>query len=270
MTLIALTVYTMQAVALAQDVYAEPPPAIPAQTEEPRALPAQGRAPDLNALRRPPERSPERLQALRQYQDERLTVRTETEFHGGGAMVVGGVWGGGYRPGPYGGVRYGWSIPGAVISEPVTVEHGWGVYRGPERLTTPDILRAGGEVERADDLDRDIRRAKLASNLWLGVAGVGVATAISGMMGQSIAESRDEAIFFNNVTLGGVGVAAVGVIGGSFPATRARALRYEPDRTLSLQETQELVRKNNETLRRNLGLTPDDVWQVESAPPPGR
>lgn len=259
MTLLTLTLGLTVAHAQAQDVFAEPPPAIPATLD----------APAVAGPRRPPTRSPERLQSLRQYQDERLTLRPETEVHGGGVMVVGGGVGVIGR-GPYGGVQVGGMIPGAVFQEPVTLERSWGVYRGPERLTTPDLLREGGENIRAEDLERDIRRAKLASNVWLGVAGVGVATAVSGMMGLSIAEDRADAIFFNNVTVGGAGVAALGVVASSFPLTKARALKHEPSKTLGLDETQALVRRHNEALRVELGLSPDDVWQVESAPPPGR
>lgn len=279
MSVFALPLLLGLSPALAQEVYADSPAAIPVDdqaipVEVPAAIPAAipssipGNAPRHPSERAGAQRSPERLQALRQYQDERLTLRPETEVSGGNSFVVGGVWGGGYRPGPYGGLHYGWAVPGAVITEPLTLERGWGVYQGPQRLDTPELLRATGQDLRAADLEHDIRRAKFASNVWLGVAGAGVATAISGMMAQSIAESRDEAIFFNNVTLGGVGVAAFGLIGSSFPATKARALRHDPAATLSLQETQELVRKNNEALRSQLGLSPDDVWQVESAPPP--
>lgn len=259
--MIALTLALMLGLstANAQETASEPPPAIPA--DAPLA------APPLRP-RALGERSPARLDALRRYQDERLVVRGETELHGGGTMVVGGVWGGGYRPGPYGGVRYGVAFPGAVIHEPVTVERSWAVYRGPERLTTPDVLRAGGELGRAEDLERDIRRAKFASNVWFAAAGAGIAMSVSGMLGLTIAEDRQDAIFFNQVALGGAGVAAVGLIGGSFPSAKARRLSYDTSETLSLTEAQALVRKKNEALRQELGLSPDDVWQAESGPPP--
>lgn len=271
MNVFALPLFFGLSPALAQEVYADSPAAIPVDEQAiPLAVPSEapGDGPRHPSERPGAQRSPQSLQALRQYQDERLSIHAETEYSGGSSVVVGGVWGGGYRPGPYGGLHYSFGVPSAIVTEPITLERGWGVYQGPQRLDTPELLRATGQDIRATDLERDIRRAKFASNVWLGVAGAGVATAISGMMAQSIAESRDEAIFFNNVTLGGAGVAALGLIGSSMPAARARALRHDPSTTLSLQETQELVRKNNEALRSQLGLSPDDVWQVESAPPP--
>lgn len=240
----------------------EAPPAIPVQEAPPAVAPAPRPVPVG-----PPRHSAQKLDALRQYQQERLSIRPETSYSGGGTMVVGGYWAGGWRPTPWGGAHFGYYVPGAVISEPVTAQHSWGVYRGPERMTTPDLLRAGGDDVRASDLESDIHHAKTASTLWYGAAGVGLATALTGMMGlATVAEDRQDAQFFSQVALGGAGVAAIGLFGGSFPAAKARRLRYDTADTLSVDEAHTLIRHANEDLRNKLGLSPDDVWSVESAP----
>jgi len=240
----------------------EPPPAIPAEEGPPAVAP-----PPRPTFQPPAQHSPQKLDALRQYQQERLNIHPETSYSGGGTMVVGGYWGGVWRPTPWGGVHYGYYVPGAVVSEPITAEHSWGVYRGPERLTTPDLLHAGGDDVRAGDLESDIRHAKAASTVWYGAAGVGLATALTGMMGLvTVANDRQDAQFFSQVALGGAGVAAIGLFGGSFPAARARRLRYDTADTLTVDEAHALIRHANEDLRNSLGLTADDVWSVESAP----
>lgn len=247
---------------------AQEPPAQAA--EQPLAIPAQppprrpeGARPEPG----PMSRTPEQLAALRRYRDERLQVRAETEIHGGSTMVVGGWWGGAWRPGPYGRWHYGFGFPGAVIAEPPTLERAWGVYRGPQRLTVPELLQVTGQTDLARDLDRDIRRARTASTLWFGLAGVGVASAVAGMVGLSVADDREEALLYNQVVLGGAGAAATGLFVGSFPASKASRLTHDVPRTMTLQEAQALVAQRNEALRNELGLTPGDVWQIESDPP---
>lgn len=251
---------------------AQEAPAASAAQDQPLAVPAQGPPPPRRPEGARPEpgpmsRTPEQLAALRRYRDERLQVRAETEIRPGSSMVVGGWWGGAWRPGPYGRWHYGFGFPGALITEPPTVERVWGVYRGPQRLTVPELLQVTGQTDRARELDRDIGRARTASTFWFTVAGAGVASAVVGMVGLSVADERGEALLYNQVVLGGAGAAATGLIVGSFPASKVSRLTHDVPRTMTLQEAQALVAQRNEALRNELGLTPNDVWQIESDPP---
>ena len=246
----------------------EPPLAIPASGEAPAAAPTSGPPrqgpPRDGAFGPPPPMSAAQLQALTQYREQRLSVRPETELHGGGAVVVGGGYGGMYRPGPYGGVHVGWAVPGVVLSDPVTAEQTWAVYQGPTRLDAPEFLRAAGETGRADALDRDIKRAKRASAAWLGVAGAGAVMAVTGVMGLGVTGDPDINRMYNNLMVGGAGVAAVGLVGSSFPSARARELSHDLPASISLAEAQAMAAKHNDALRQQLGLSPAEVWGVES------
>lgn len=236
--------------------------------EAPLAIPATpGDAPQVRppGPPGPPPVSADQLQALTRYREERLSIRGETEFHGGGsAVVVGGGWGGYYRPGPRGGVHVGWAVPGLVLTEPVVAEQSWAAYQGPQRLDAPDFLRAAGETARADALEKDIHRAKVASYAWLGVAGAGAVAAVTGFMGLGTTDDRDLNMMFNNLMVGGAGVAAIGVVGSSFPSGRARELSHDLPASISLAEAQAMAAKRNDALRQELNLSPAQVWGVES------
>lgn len=255
-----LTLLILLALSPAHAQSADAPLAVPSE-DAPLAIPATP-PPTAGPTRvEPPQPSAAELRALTQYREDRITIRSETEFHGGGTMIVGG-WGGAYRAGP--GVHVAWGVPGVVLSEPVTASPTWAAYQGPRRLDAPDFLRAAGELERAEALDKDIRHAKRASYAWMGVAGAGAVAAVTGLMGIGITDDRDINILYNNLMVGGATVAAVGLVGSSFPSARARSLQTDLPASISLAEAQEMAAKRNEALRQELSLSPAQVWGVES------
>lgn len=210
----------------------------------------------------------EHLSALRKYSAQHLTLRTETDLRGGGTTYVGGVTVGGYRAGPFGGVGWGWSVPGVVVTEPPETVRGWGVYQGPQRLTVPELLRAAGETQRAEDLEASIHKADTAAHIWTGVAAVGLAGLITGSVGLATTDNADQALLWNRVALAGTGLTITGLLGGSLPASKAGRLTHQVPASLTLPETQALVEKQNEALRGELGLSPEEVWQMESGAAP--
>ena len=237
----------------------EAPLAIPASAFPATATPPMPGPPQLGP---PPQLSAGQLQALTRYREDRLQIRSETEFHGGGSVMIGGGWGGYYRPGP--GIHVGWGVPGVVLTDPITAEPTWAAYQGPRRLDAPEFLRAAGESDRADALDKDIRRARGASYAWLGVAGAGAVAAVTGLMGIGVTDDRDINVMYNNLMVGGATVAAVGLVGSSFPSARARSLQHDLPASISLADAQAIAAKRNEALRQELSLSPAEVWGVES------
>lgn len=233
-------------------------PASGGNSAQPAAIPFGGSTSPPGAL------TAERLAALRRYRAEHLSLRSETDLRGGGTTVVSGVTVGGYRTGPFGGVGYGWTVPGMVISEPPETVRGWGVYQGPQRLTVPELLAATGETQRAKDLSARIHKAETAKSVWMGVAGVGAAGLVTGLFGLMLSDDDGQALTWSRVAMAGTGVTLTGVFGGAFPAAKAGRLTHEVPETLTLPETQALVDQQNEALRGELGLTPEEVWQMES------
>lgn len=233
--------------------------------ERPLALPGPGGSPDgpppVAQHPRPagPPLSSQKLAALRQYQSRRLILRTEQEFHGGGATVNSGFW--------YG-YPYGWSGMGWVVSQPIEVTRGWGVYQGPQRLAVPEFLSLAGDLERSQTVQADIDRSKRAGRAWYAVAGVGAAAMLTGVFGVGLADDFESARTFDTLSWAGATVTVGGLLAGSFPTARASRLSRVPAATLTSEEATALVDAHNEKLAGELGLSPDEVWQVESAGPP--
>ena len=232
-----------------------PQGAPPPQSGGALAIPGSARSGPSAAM------SPDKLATLRRYRTERLVLRSEVEFQGGDTWVYGGGTVGWRRPGF--GVTMG---PTLVVQEPPTAIRTWGIYQGPQRLDTPDFLRVSGQADRASALQTDIDRATGASKVWFGAAGVGVASMLGGVLGMILVPGTDGDAVWNTMALGGMGVSAVGFIGGSFPASKARRLDHDVSATVAIDEAQRLVDGRNDALRADLGLTPDEVWQVEMAP----
>lgn len=197
--------------------------------------------------------SAERLQAIRSYRARHLEVRGETRYEGGGATVVSTGYG-----------RRWWGVGMTeVYTHPVTATPVWAVYQGPERLTVPRFYDLAGEAGRADALRDRISGKKTMANVWFGVAGAGIATSLVGFFGYAGADDARTAQTWGRVALGGMGVGVVGLVGGSFPSTKARQLAHDYPTSLDPQEAHRLVDAANERLRRELGLTPEEALRAE-------
>ncbi|MCB9779778.1 MAG: hypothetical protein H6742_14530 [Alphaproteobacteria bacterium] len=230
------------ALTLSLTAAAEPPLAIPGDAPPPRA--------------RPERLSPEKLRALQQYKDRRLSIYSETILHGGETTVWSTGWGG---------PRWGTAVH--VSHAPVFTTRDWGFYQGPQRLSVPNALELAGDP-RAVDLSARIARKQRAARGWYAVAGVGGAGVATGIVGQVLADDRSQWQTWSSVALGGAITAVVGMIGGAGPAGEARRLEDRPAASMRPDEAQDVVTRYNEQLAAELGLTPDEVWSVEA--PVGR
>jgi len=232
------------------------------QTAQP-AAPAPAARPEQRG-----QLSPQKLEALRQYQAERLVIRGETEVHSGPVMVHTGVaWG--PRWGRRWGPRWGPSTSVAVVSSPVFASRTWGIYQGPERLGVPTALSLAGDP-RGDQIQQTINRRKRTASAWYTVAGAGGAAIVASLFGQLSAPDKDTYYSWQLVGLGGAGTAAIGMLAGSGPASDARSLERYPSRTLTATEARALVDRHNDSLRDQLGLSPRDVWEIERDQPLAR
>lgn len=234
--------------------------------ELPLAIPADPTAPapavqaPTPSPPRPGPMSPEKLEALRRYQAERLAIRGETEVHGGGARAVwvGGWWG----------PRWGPHTTVAVVPEPVFATRTWGIYQGPQRLQVPTAMEMSGDPQAAA-LQQTIDRKKRASRAWYTAAGIGGGVAVASLFGQLNADDRVEYTNWQLAGVAGVGTAVVGLLGAGGPAGEARALERYPSRSMTPAEARALVDRHNDRLRQELGLTPQEVWSIEREEPPG-
>ncbi|RME24932.1 MAG: hypothetical protein D6798_10100, partial [Deltaproteobacteria bacterium] len=208
--------------------------------------------------------SQEKLQALRQYEAERLEIRGETAVRTEAVPILG--WGWSWAWGP----RHPHYVPHTTIGvayAPVGLARGWGIYRGPERLSTIEALSIA-EDPRLSQVQDTIRRKRNTARAWYTVAGVGGAATVGSIFGQAWADSRPE--YEAWVTVGVVGGIStiVGLVAGSGPSADARALEYVPARSMTLAEARAMVNAYNDRLRERLGLTPADVWSIENRTPP--
>lgn len=259
------TLSLLVGLAQAQDESPAPEAPVGEETAEaparPLALPAQ--TPSPAAAGRPlaqqasPPPSPERLRLLRTYRQDRLVLRGETEYHQGPATA----WTTGWGYGGYGG--WGGYYGTTVISNPVWTTRTWGIYQGPERLSTPRFLEVAGQPGLAGELQGTIDRKRKHARTWYTVAGVGAAGILTGIVGMGQAQDRDTWYIFNDVALAGVGLTVGGMIGGSFPSAKASRLHRYPSATLSAGEAQEYVDAHNERLQAELGLSAQEVWAFE-------
>jgi len=233
-----------------------PAPAAPPQATQPLAIPGNtpGAAPPASGLS-----SSERLQALRQYKRERLSINPEIEVSGGGTRVYTG---------------FGWAGPGwgggMVITDPVTTTRTWGTYQGAQRLDVPTFLLEANAVGASGELTADITGAQQRSRVWYSVAGVGVAGLLVGTIGARTAPTEELFYQYSSLMTPSIGLALGGMLAGSFPAARAERLRRYPSESIGIQEAQALADAHNDALRASLGLSPEDVWVIESADEPSR
>ena len=239
------------------DAVVDRPLAIPAHAPSPAASLAQPAGPPQ------PPASPERLKLLRTYRQQRLVVRGETEIRQGPTTAWTTGWGyGGYGgwSGYYGGMGWGSTT---MISNPVWTTRTWGVYQGPERLSTPAFLEEAGQLTKANELSTTISKKRKQAKGWYTVAGVGAAGILTGIVGMGQAQNAESYYTFNAVSLGGVGLVVSGLMGGSFPSAKASQLARYPSMSVSAEEAQEYVDTHNDRLRDELGLTTQEVWAFE-------
>jgi hypothetical protein len=247
--MISLTVaFLLSTVAFAQapkpaDVGAEPP-ATPEPPPVERLAPAP---PSLGQL------TVERLMALRTYKAQRLQVRAETEYRGSSVSSFTSMSYG--HPHGLG--------TGVVVSENISTFRTWGVYRGPQRLSTPDFLHITGATARRDALVTDIRELRAKSTTWYASAGVGVVGVIAGLVGMSTAKDLSTYLAYNMVSLGGTMMTITGLFGASFPSAKAQRLYKYPGTTMSSDEANDLAHGANETLRQSLEIAPTEAWLLD-------
>jgi hypothetical protein len=197
--------------------------------------------------------TPERLKALRTYKGQRLQVRAETEYRGGGVSTFSSMSYG--YPHGYG--------TGVVVSEPVSTFRTWGVYRGPQRLSVPDFLTIAGATQERDDLVATITKARRASHVWFGGAAVGMAAIVTGLVGMGAAKKLPTYRQYNYIALSGTGATIGCLLGASFPAAKASRLYRYPGTTLNSDEANALAHSYNEKLRNELSLQPDEAWLLD-------
>lgn len=199
----------------------------------------------------------ERLAALREYKAQRLSIREETELRGGGVSSV-------YQPGY--GVTAGTGVMQPVITDPYYTVQTWAVYEGDQRLSVPDYLLLTGQEELAEALLLDIQRSERQSKLLYGMGVAGVVLSGVGVIGQINSTDADSYALYRGAALGGVVLAVGGFVGGSLPASRARGLQEDVGYRFTVEQVQPRLDAYNEQLRRDLGLSAQDVLILESLP----
>jgi hypothetical protein len=224
-----------------------PAPAPPPAAQRPLAIPrdAPVAASGLS--------STERLQALRQYQRQRLSINPEIEVSGGGTSVYSGFgWG---RQG-FGG--------GMVISDPIRTSRSWGLYQGSSRLDVPSFLDVAGATDLSAQISGDIASDVKRSRTFYTVAGVGIAGLIVGSFGARTAQTELEFYQYSSIIAPSIGLTIGGMFAGSIPAARSERTRLYPSESIGLDRAQDLADAHNDRLRSSLGLSPEDVWVIES------
>lgn len=229
-----------------------PPVAAPVAAPPPPPAPPPVAGPPTLTL------SPEKLRALREYRERSLSVQGETELSGGGYHAVGmgsplgrGMW-----------------MDSWIVADPIVATRGWGVYQGPQRLNVPTFLGAAGQPERKAKLEADIAKRRRNGHIWMGVAGLGGAAIVTGVVGMGQSETLNGLKTWNNVTFAGTGLTITGLIGGSVPTAKASRLQRSPEASMSVAEAHKLVDHHNEALRTELQLSPEEVWLVEGGGAP--
>jgi len=195
----------------------------------------------------------ERLMALRTYKAKRLQVRAETEYRGSSVATFTSMSYG--HPAGLG--------SGVVVTDNISTFRTWGVYRGPQRLSTPDFLHLAAATKRRDALVADIRRLRKKSRAWYITAGVGVAGVVAGLVGMATAENVQTYRTYNMVSLSGTVFTIGGLFGASFPAAKAGRLYKYPGATLNSDEANDLAHAANEKLRQELDIAPNEAWLLD-------
>ncbi len=195
----------------------------------------------------------ERLMALRTYKAQRLQVRAETEYRGSSVATFTSMSYG--HPAGLG--------SGVVVTDNISTFRTWGVYRGPQRLSTPDFLHLAGAEKRRDALVAEIRHLRKKSRTWYITAGVGVAGVVAGLVGMATAKDLGTYKSFNMVSLSGTALTIGGLFGASFPAAKAGRLYKYPGATLTSDDANDLAHANNERLRQDLNIEPNEAWLLD-------
>ena len=196
--------------------------------------------------------TPKRLQALRTYKAQRLQVRAETEYRGGGVST-------------FSTMSYGYPHgvgTGVIVTEPVSTFRTWGVYRGPQRLSTPDFLTLTAATKQRDALVADIKKARRASRVWFAGAGVGMAAIVTGIIGMG-SGGVDTYSQYNSVALTGTTLTIGCLLGASFPAAKASKLYRYPGASMSTDKANSLAHSHNEKLRQKLEIQPEEAWLLD-------
>ena len=197
--------------------------------------------------------TPERLMALRTYKAQRLQVRAETEYRGSSVAT-------------YTSMSYGYPSgmgTGVVVTDQLSTFRTWGVYRGPQRLSTPDFLNLTGAQEQKEKLVSDIHTLRRQAKGWYIVAGTGVDGVMAGLVGMATAADVETYSTFNLVSLGGTIVTIGGLFGASFPGSKAQRLYKYPGSTLTSDEANDLAHAANEKLRLQLDIQPNEAWLLD-------
>ena len=231
----------------------------PAFAEDANPVPAAAESDDNEPAKLPPAPvsmgalTPERLMALRTYKSQRLQVRAETEYRGSSVAT-------------FTSMSYGYPHgmgTGVVVTDNVSTYRTWGVYRGPQRLSTPDFLQLAGADEQRDQVVTEIKQLQRNAKGWYAVAGTGVAGVLTGLIGMATATEIDTYGTFNLVSLGGTIVTIGGLFGASFPGSKAQRLYKYPGNTLSSDEANDLAHAANERLRQKLEIAPNEAWLLD-------
>jgi hypothetical protein len=200
----------------------------------------------------------DQARAVRQYQNNKLELRPETRFQGGGSTMVYESWGSPWRRG-----TLGYSY---VVHDPVYAVPSWGIYQGPERLTVPEYLGEVGRVGQKADLEAKIERLERRSKRWYTLGGLGVAATVGGVVAQVSTADPYINYYGHWTTLGGAGAMILGFVGGSFPSAKAERLETRPDEWLEARQLQEEIADHNARLGAELGLTPEQTLLLDSGP----
>jgi hypothetical protein len=196
--------------------------------------------------------TPARLQALRTYKSQRLQVRAETEYRGGGVAT-------------FSTMTYGYPHgmgSGVIVTEPVSTFRTWGVYRGPQRLSTPDFLTLTEATAQRDELVTTIKKSRRASRAWFTGAGVGMAAIVTGIVGMG-AGGVDTYGQYNRVALVGTTLTIGCLFGASFPAAKASKLYRYPGASMDTDAANVLAHAHNERLRQQLQIQPSEAWLLD-------
>jgi len=230
--------------------------AVLAEDTPPAAPPTEAKAPVQNL---PPAPSTlgtltaERLQALRTYKAQRLQVRAETEYRGGGVST-------------FSSMSYGYPHglgTGVIVTEPVSTFRTWGIYRGAQRLSTPDFLTLTGDMAKRDALVNEIKKSKRASRAWFSGAGVGMAAIVTGIVGMGASGNIGTYRRFNTVALSGTSLTIGCLLGASFPAAKGAKLYRYPGASMNTDQANALAHDHNEKLRQELDIKPEEAWLLD-------
>lgn len=196
--------------------------------------------------------SQEKLNALRQYQRERLEISNETNISGGATTA--------YMRGP----TMGYGSLGFMISDSIHTTRTLKVYQAQEPISTVRFLELVGQESEREDLELLLGKYRKRKTAGRAVAALGLGTTIGGWVGVSQSVTEEEVYLYSNVTLGGSILCFSGLLISSFPASKEASLMVTPLNYLPKVEVEGRIDAFNDTLRTKLGLSVEDIWSIES------